>query len=270
MAIRFDHIISVISIVITLIESDLINSALKLNIACRTVIVRRNETSTLGLSIKGGSEHSLPILISRIVSDSPADKSRELFVGDEILAVNDVEIDSNTTHDEALQLLRNSGTEVILRVRHHKAATILCKWWRKDNVIDIEKDNPLIKKTSRQSQHNVSKNKNVINGNGSQNTETNGKTESNGWRECVRMDLCWAYISRYVSYSDKLRDAGFEVRAINGQSVVVQCDNEEICRQWCATIINAINTLTDNHVIMFAFTFSSLNFITFYYSIIFA
>jgi hypothetical protein len=63
------------------------------------------------------------------------------------------------------------------------------------------------------------------------------------------MELFLSNVSQYVCYSDKLRDAGFEIRAINGQSVVVQCDNEDICHQWCQTITTSINNLTDNHVI---------------------
>ncbi|CAG2112849.1 unnamed protein product, partial [Medioppia subpectinata] len=36
------------------------------NLSSRLVNIHRNESLGLGLSIKGGSEHSLPILISRI------------------------------------------------------------------------------------------------------------------------------------------------------------------------------------------------------------
>lgn len=197
----------------------------------------RSPSQGLGLSIKGGSEHSLPILISRIVSESPADKSRQLFIGDEIISVNGIDFDSNTTHDEALKLLRESGDDITLRVRHHKAATILRKWWRKDNsLIDIEKDNPLIRKSSN---HEMIRPKEL---------KTSSKL-NNSWKECVRMELFLSNVSQYVCYSDKLRDAGFEIRAINGQSVVVQCDNEDICQQWCQTITTSINNLTDNHVI---------------------
>lgn len=201
--------------------------------------MHRSASLGLGLSIKGGSEHSLPILISRIVSESPADQSRQLFIGDEIIAVNGVDLNSNTTHDEALQLLRQSGDDITIRVRHHKAAHILRKWWRRDGneLIDIEKDNPLIKKSSNQ------ENSKPI-----ESTKCDSKV-SNSWKECVRMELFLSNVSQYVCYSDKLRDAGFEIRAINGQSVVVQCDNEDICHQWCQTIISSINNLTDNHVI---------------------
>lgn len=37
------------------------------------------------MSIKGGAEHKLPILISRIFKDQAADQTGELFVGDAII-----------------------------------------------------------------------------------------------------------------------------------------------------------------------------------------
>ena len=39
----------------------------------------------LGISIKGGREHHLPILISRLMRGQPADQSGQLFIGDAIL-----------------------------------------------------------------------------------------------------------------------------------------------------------------------------------------
>ena len=204
-------------------------------LSSRLVHLHRSSTLGLGLSIKGGAEHELPILISRIVSDGPADVSKQLFIGDQILGVNHNDFDNRTTHDEALTLLRESGNEVTLRVRHHKAANILRKRWRKDDnhLIDLPNDNPLIRKTSSPESSK------------SRDSDTN---VTNHWKECVQMELFFSSVSQYVCDSDKLRDAGFEVKALNGQSVVVQCDNEEICRQWRHTISTTINNLTNNHV----------------------
>ena len=165
-----------------------------------------------------------------------------MFIGDEILGVNDIDFDGNTTHDKALKSLRESGDEVTLRVRHHKAANILRKRWRKDDnqFVDLSNDNPLIRKPSFSSCCSSPEPLKA--------KETAAKV-SNNWKECVRMELFLSNLSQYVCYSDKLRDAGFEVKGINGQSVVVQCDNEEICHQWCQTITNAIQNLTITHVI---------------------
>lgn len=49
--------------------------------------IRRDRKSGLGLSIKGGAEHGLPILISKIYKDQAADGTGQLFVGDAIIKV---------------------------------------------------------------------------------------------------------------------------------------------------------------------------------------
>ncbi|XP_054153749.1 gamma-1-syntrophin-like isoform X2 [Oppia nitens] len=203
----------------------------------RLVILHRHESLGLGLSIKGGSEHSLPILISRIISQSPADISKQLFIGDEILAVNGIEFDGTTTHDEALKHLRQSGDDITLKVRHHRVANIYRRNWRKDDnhIIDLPNDNPLIRKTSTL---DLNKTKELC----------KCDVKSTNWKECLRMELFLSSLSQYVSFSDKLRDSGFEVKAINGQTAVVQCDNQDMCQQWCQTITNDINNLTYNHM----------------------
>ncbi|KAA0202071.1 hypothetical protein HAZT_HAZT011260 [Hyalella azteca] len=88
----------------------------------RRVRVVRQRNSGLGLSIKGGAEHKLPILISRIFKDQAADLTARLFVGDAILKVNNKTL-LRCTHDEAADELRRAGEEVTLTVRHYKAAT---------------------------------------------------------------------------------------------------------------------------------------------------
>lgn len=51
----------------------------------RIVKIVRDEKTGLGLSIKGGAEHNLPIMISQIFKDQAADKTGKLFVGDAII-----------------------------------------------------------------------------------------------------------------------------------------------------------------------------------------
>ncbi len=88
----------------------------------RTVKLRRLKVGGLGLSIKGGSEHNIPILVSRIFKDQTADQTGGLFVGDAILKVNGMSIE-RASHDEAVAALKNAGSEVVLTVRHFRAAT---------------------------------------------------------------------------------------------------------------------------------------------------
>lgn len=52
------------------------------------VQIRRDKKGGLGLSIKGGAEHKLPILISKIYKDQAADITGQLFVGDAIIKVS--------------------------------------------------------------------------------------------------------------------------------------------------------------------------------------
>lgn len=49
------------------------------------VQLTRQKVGGLGLSIKGGAEHKLPILISKIYKDQAADHTGQLFVGDAVI-----------------------------------------------------------------------------------------------------------------------------------------------------------------------------------------
>lgn len=51
----------------------------------RMVQITRQKVGGLGLSIKGGAEHKLPVLISRIYKGQAADQCGQLFVGDAII-----------------------------------------------------------------------------------------------------------------------------------------------------------------------------------------
>ena len=74
----------------------------------RTVKVIKEETNGLGISIKGGKENKMPILISKIFKGLAADKTGQLYVGDAILAVNGEDL-KGATHDEAVRALKNAG-----------------------------------------------------------------------------------------------------------------------------------------------------------------
>ena len=61
----------------------------RLVIQIREVEIARNSGS-LGLCVKGGAEHRLPVLVSRVVEHSPADQCKQLLVGDAILRVGEL------------------------------------------------------------------------------------------------------------------------------------------------------------------------------------
>ncbi|XDA71726.1 hypothetical protein R6Z07M_002004 [Ovis aries] len=60
----------------------------------RTVTLRRQPVGGLGLSIKGGMEHGVPVVISKIFRDLAADQTGMLFVGDALLQVNGINVES--------------------------------------------------------------------------------------------------------------------------------------------------------------------------------
>ncbi|NXJ18389.1 SNTB1 protein, partial [Dicrurus megarhynchus] len=65
----------------------------------RCVKVLKQELGGLGISIKGGKENKMPILISKIFKGLAADQTQALYVGDAILAVNGTDL-RDATHDE--------------------------------------------------------------------------------------------------------------------------------------------------------------------------
>ncbi|KAK9513519.1 hypothetical protein VZT92_027045 [Zoarces viviparus] len=88
----------------------------------RCLKVTKQEVGGLGISIKGGKENKMPILISKIFKGLAADQTQALYVGDAILSVNSVNL-RDATHDEAVQALKRAGKEVTLEVKYMREAT---------------------------------------------------------------------------------------------------------------------------------------------------
>nr|XP_025849280.1 beta-1-syntrophin [Vulpes vulpes] len=88
----------------------------------RGVKVLKQELGGLGISIKGGKENKMPILISKIFKGLAADQTQALYVGDAILSVNGADL-RDATHDEAVQALKRAGREVLLEVKYMREAT---------------------------------------------------------------------------------------------------------------------------------------------------
>ncbi|XP_075262683.1 beta-1-syntrophin-like isoform X1 [Convolutriloba macropyga] len=115
----------------------------------RYVKVVKEEVGGLGISIKGGKENNMPILISKIFKGLAADKTNALYVGDAILSVNNEDL-RNATHDEAVRALKRAGKEVELVVRYLKEITPYFKknfqldgvGWQLDNRRPISKPAP--------------------------------------------------------------------------------------------------------------------------------
>jgi hypothetical protein len=86
----------------------------------RLVRVVKTDSGGLGISIKGGKENKMPILISKIFKGMAADLTGQLYVGDAIISVNGIDL-SNSTHDEAVQILKKAGKVIEMEVRYIKA-----------------------------------------------------------------------------------------------------------------------------------------------------
>jgi len=83
----------------------------------RNVRIVKSDNSGLGISIKGGRENRMPILISKIFKGMAADQTEQLYVGDAILSVNGEDL-HNATHDEAVNSLKKAGKIVELEGTH--------------------------------------------------------------------------------------------------------------------------------------------------------
>jgi len=83
----------------------------------RTVLIKKEASQGLGISIKGGRENRMPILISRIFKGMAAELSGLLFVGDAILSVSGVDL-RDASHDDAVRVLKNTKENVTMEVLH--------------------------------------------------------------------------------------------------------------------------------------------------------
>ncbi|KAG8307374.1 hypothetical protein J6590_023145 [Homalodisca vitripennis] len=80
----------------------------------RTVQLLRRPDHGLGISITGGREHGVPILISEL---DPGGDTTDLYVGDSVLSVNGIDL-TQASHQEAVNLLSNQSGNVTLRVQY--------------------------------------------------------------------------------------------------------------------------------------------------------
>uniref|UniRef100_T1IY45 Golgi-associated PDZ and coiled-coil motif-containing protein n=1 Tax=Strigamia maritima TaxID=126957 RepID=T1IY45_STRMM len=81
----------------------------------RLVQLQKENGDGLGMSITGGKEHGVPILISEIYEGTLADRCGALFVGDAILAVNGVDL-RDAKHQDAVNVLSQQQGQITLEV----------------------------------------------------------------------------------------------------------------------------------------------------------
>uniref|UniRef100_A0AC35TR66 PDZ domain-containing protein n=1 Tax=Rhabditophanes sp. KR3021 TaxID=114890 RepID=A0AC35TR66_9BILA len=77
----------------------------------RFVTIKKESTSDgLGMSITGGKEHGVPIIVSEIHPDQPAEACGEIFVGDALLSCNGINL-RGAMHMEAVKILMKEMVE---------------------------------------------------------------------------------------------------------------------------------------------------------------
>lgn len=179
----------------------------------RVVHVVKQDVGGLGISIKGGRENKMPILISKIFNGLAAAQTECLYMGDAILAVNGEDL-RNATHDEAVQALKKAGKEVELTVKYLKEVT------------------PYFKRTTSQTSWDSS-------------TGTKEPNATKSWNELKRIPLKLCYITKHVTLKGAEDDGkSFEIFTPDGRSVAVLRSKESATSsQWFNSIHSAIGKL---------------------------
>lgn len=82
----------------------------------RDVVIERKPEEGLGISITGGKEHGIPVLISEIHPNTPASRCGCLYVGDAIISVNGIDL-RGVRHEEAAEIVsKQQGSVISLQV----------------------------------------------------------------------------------------------------------------------------------------------------------
>ncbi|XP_054533625.1 gamma-2-syntrophin isoform X2 [Pan troglodytes] len=209
----------------------------------RTVRLRRQPVGGLGLSIKGGSEHNVPVVISKIFKDQAADQTGMLFVGDAVLQVNGIHVE-NATHEEVVHLLRNAGDEVTITVEYLREAPAFLK-------LPLGSPGPSSDHSSGASSPLFDSGLH-LNGNSSTTAPSSPSSPiakdpryEKRWLDTLSVPLSMARISRYKAGTEKLRWNAFEVLALDGvSSGILQFYTAQDGTDWLRAVSANIRELT--------------------------
>ncbi|KAM9066587.1 gamma-2-syntrophin isoform 5-T7 [Sarcophilus harrisii] len=208
-----------------------------------TVTLRRQPVGGLGLSIKGGAEHKVPVVISKIFKDQAADQTGMLFIGDAVIQVNGINVEK-ATHEEVVHLLRNAGDEVTITVQYLREAPSFLK-------LPLGSPGPSSDHSSGASSPLFDSGLH-LNGN-STNTAPSSPSSpianepkyEKRWLDALSIPLSMARISRYKAGTDKLRSNAFEVLALDGVSTgIIQFYTTQENTDWLRAISANIGDLT--------------------------
>ncbi|XP_014829797.1 PREDICTED: beta-2-syntrophin [Poecilia mexicana] len=194
--------------------------------AVRKVRVVKQESGGLGISIKGGRENRMPILISKIFPGLAADQSRALRVGDAILSVNGNDL-REATHDMAVQALKKAGKEVTLEVKYIREVSPLFK--KPSLVADLQWDGVRPQSPSYSGSDD------------SGSPKHSSSSSSSKDRKVISLKMC--FISRNLTMPD-LENRLLELHSPDGQhTVVLRCKDGATASSWFTAIHTNIAAL---------------------------
>uniref|UniRef100_A0A8C7AF54 Syntrophin gamma 1 n=1 Tax=Neovison vison TaxID=452646 RepID=A0A8C7AF54_NEOVI len=215
----------------------------------RTVTIRRQTVGGFGLSIKGGAEHNIPVVISKISKEQRAELSGLLFIGDAILQINGINV-RKCRHEEVVQVLRNAGEEVTLTVSFLKRSPAFLKLPLNEDCACAPSDqssgtsSPLCDSGLHLNYH-------------PNNTDTlscsswptsPGLRWEKRWCDLRLIPLLHSRFSQYVPGTDLSRQNAFQVIAVDGVcSGIIQCLSAEDCVDWLQAIATNISNLTKHN-----------------------
>ncbi|XP_030623512.1 gamma-1-syntrophin [Chanos chanos] len=216
----------------------------------RTVTIRRQTIGGFGLSIKGGAEHKIPVVISKISKEQKAELAGLLFIGDGILQINGINVRSYR-HEEVVQVLRNAGEEVTLTVSFLKRTPAFLKLPLCEDCTCVPSDqssgtsSPLCDSGLHLNYH-------------PNNTDTlscsswptsPGLRWEKRWVDLRLIPLLHSRLSQYVPGTDVCRQNAFQVIAVDGvYSGVIMFPSGDECADWLQAIATNISALTKHNM----------------------
>ncbi|XP_042202780.1 gamma-1-syntrophin isoform X4 [Callorhinchus milii] len=216
----------------------------------RTVTIRRQTIGGFGLSIKGGAEHNIPVIISKISKEQRADLLGLLFIGDAILQINGINVRS-CKHEEVVQVLRNAGEEVTLTVSFLKRAPAFLKLPLYEDCTCVPSDqssgtsSPLCDSGLHLNYHP----NNTDSLSCSSWPTSSGLKWEKRWCDLRLIPLLHSRLSYYVPGTDICRQTAFQVIAVDGVcSGIIQCLTVEDCIDWLQAIAINISNLTKHNI----------------------
>ncbi|VDK67108.1 unnamed protein product [Onchocerca ochengi] len=183
---------------------------MEMDTSIRNVHLCKKNGGGLGLSIKGGSDgnQQVPIVISKIFQNTPAEECGHLYVGDVIVEINGQSTDGKT-HDEVVQILKDAGNEVTLSVRHYIQITPYLK--PADSLRSHTKSafDRLYEPNTWKSSLKAQSSSFPISGDMISTRSSTGRgtadDTSDEWKTLAKIPLPMAFITRYLWGTDKLR-----------------------------------------------------------------